>query len=276
MKNINLSELEKLKIVETDILDEIYRVCDKNNIKCYLYGGTLLGAVRHEGFIPWDDDIDVCMFREDYEKFAKIAPRELKDGYFYQNYVTDPEFPYNFAKVRMDNTVMDETGLSHLNIHKGIWVDILPVDKQSKKAENSSTPPRRDLKRSLKLQAAQELLYVDPGKKRNIFKTLMLRIYRALVSRKYMHKKLDKFLTKHNNTKSNVYGNRLQKFVETFSKNDYGEGIDLKFEGRLFKAPANYENILSGMYGDYMKLPPEEERYPHHDSYKIDFGDYFD
>ena len=132
------------------------------------------------------------------------------------------------------------------------------------------------MKRSLKLQAAQELLYVDLGKKRNIFKTLILKIYRALVSRKYMHKKLDKFLTKYNNTDSNIFSDRLSKTMQAYPAEDFGESTELKFEGRLFKAPVNYENILSGMYGDYMKLPPEEERYPHHDSYKIDFGDYFE
>ena len=127
MKNINLSELEKLKIVETDILDEIYRVCDKNNIKCYLYENSLYGDMRLEGFIPCDGYIVILMPKEDYERFAKIAPRELKDGYSYQDHVTNPELPHNYAKVIMDNTITEKTVLSRFNIRKGIWIDIFPI-----------------------------------------------------------------------------------------------------------------------------------------------------
>lgn len=120
--------MEKLRIIEVDILDEVVRICNKYDINYYLAYGTLIGAVRHKGFIPWDDDIDIWMFREDYDRFAKIAEKELSEKYYYQDWHKEKEYPYNFAKVRLNDTVVLQKPITKLNIHHGIYIDIFPLD----------------------------------------------------------------------------------------------------------------------------------------------------
>ena len=128
-KEIEPKTLKKLHIVEVEILDEIDRVCKKNNIEYFLIGGTLLGAIRHKGFIPWDDDLDVGMTRENYEKFINIAPNELDSKYYLDNFKTNTNCHLPFSKIRKNNTTMDEEATKNFNNHKGIFVDIFPFDK---------------------------------------------------------------------------------------------------------------------------------------------------
>ena len=125
-----LTEEEKrfLQTEELSVLNEIKRVCDRNGIKYYITAGTLLGAVRHGGFIPWDDDVDIVMKREDYERFGRICRAELRPGFFYQSEQTERDYPFGFAKVRKDNTSVREKILDGLEIHKGCYVDIFPLD----------------------------------------------------------------------------------------------------------------------------------------------------
>lgn len=122
-------EIRPLQMVCLEILKEIDRICTKYNIQYWLEGGSMLGAVRHHGFIPWDDDLDIAMFREDYERFLKIAQKELKPEYFLQTHEIEREYPLFFAKVRKNNTYIEEECFLSLNFHKGIFVDIFPVDK---------------------------------------------------------------------------------------------------------------------------------------------------
>lgn len=120
--------LRKLQMVELEILNEFVRLCEKHDLRYYLVGGTLLGAVRHQGFIPWDDDIDVAMPREDYDSFAKIAPQELNSQYFYQSPDTDPHYFLTYAKVRKNGTEVYEERFENSRFHKGIFIDIFPLD----------------------------------------------------------------------------------------------------------------------------------------------------
>ena len=125
----NKNDIKSLQLICLEILKEIDRVCKKHNILYWLDSGSMLGAVRHNGFIPWDDDLDIAMFRDDYNRFLEIASKELKENYFLQTHQTDSEYPLFFAKVRRNNTFIDEKRYRRLNIHKGIYVDIFPVDK---------------------------------------------------------------------------------------------------------------------------------------------------
>ena len=121
--------LNKIHRSEQEILDEITRVCDKNGLRYLLIGGTLLGAIRHNGFIPWDDDLDISMPREDYEKFLGIAPKELGDRFLLEDISTNDEYCYMFSKVKLKNTIMREKTMSEsYDGGQGIWVDIFPLD----------------------------------------------------------------------------------------------------------------------------------------------------
>ena len=122
---MNDNDLYKLKSEEIKILDYFVDICDKNNLHYYLMYGTLLGAVRHKGFIPWDDDIDVCMPPEDYQQFLRIFKND--DRFFLQTVQTDKYYHTLFAKIRENHTCMIEKENTYMPIHKGINIDIFPL-----------------------------------------------------------------------------------------------------------------------------------------------------
>ena len=119
---------QRIKEIELEIFKVFLDIANKLDIKYYLIGGTLLGAVRHKGFIPWDDDIDVGLPRKDYEKFIAEAQKYLPDYYFLQTYETDPEYPLSFAKIRDSRTTYLETALNNKKINHGVFFDIFPLD----------------------------------------------------------------------------------------------------------------------------------------------------
>ena len=125
---MDVSQLKEVQQKELQILLEVDRICKRNGLTYYLIGGSALGAVRHGGFIPWDDDIDIAMPRDDYRKFLKLCSRELPAEYFLQTYTSQPDFPYPFAKVNLNNTTFIENRLHKLNIHHGIFIDVFPLD----------------------------------------------------------------------------------------------------------------------------------------------------
>ena len=124
---MNTPEQKRLKEIELAIFRAFIDVCDKLNLKYYLLAGTLLGAVRHQGFIPWDDDIDVGMPREDYEIFVEKGQALLPKEYFIQTFKTDPDYAANFAKIRNCGTTFLETSVRNCNINHGVFIDVFPL-----------------------------------------------------------------------------------------------------------------------------------------------------
>ena len=128
--------MNELQQIDSDLLKEYIDFCEKHNLTYFLMAGTLLGAIRHKGFIPWDDDIDVAMPREDYDRFCELAAKEFTGDIFFQSYKTDKHFPYVFSKLRNTNTTFIEAVYKHVDMNHGVYIDIFPIDGISKHNAN--------------------------------------------------------------------------------------------------------------------------------------------
>lgn len=262
-------ELEKLKKVGLDILKEFIRVCDLMDLKYYLAYGTLIGAVRHEGYIPWDDDVDVYMPRPDYEIFMKDGKKYLKDNYFVQNNDTDPEYLLRFAKLRDSNTTLIEEEYKNYTINHGIFIDIFPLDGYQKgkdfildmrvkpKAfeESDSENKFKDGFAAFNMKIIQKIGPIL-NKKINLEKTMNSYEERA-----------KKFSYKNSDYVAEMVGSI---YLVPMKKEVFGEGKLMKFEDIYARVPDDYDTCLRLLYGDYKKLPPKDQREPHHNFVAMD------
>lgn len=261
-KKINL-QMQKSILLE--LLLELDKFCKENNIPYYLIGGTLLGAIRHNGFIPWDDDIDICMFRKDYEKFIKIY-KSNNSKYKLFALETKKDYYYPFAKLVNDETILIESGNEKNPI--GIYVDIFPIDNCPGKTLEEAY---KNIDRMNVYRWLRNFKIINFSMKRNILKNLILLFGKILVI-PITKRKISELISY--NAKKNIdincqfvgeLVNTTYGYGEVYDRIHFGEGIEVVFEEKLFTAPKDYDYILKSMYGDYMKLPPEEKRISNHD-----------
>ena len=248
--------LEEAQQVMLDILRDVDNICRKHDIKYFLIDGTLLGAIRHKGFIPWDDDLDIGMMREDYEKFLKIAPKELRKDLYLQNIESDENYTlYHIpTKVRKNDTIFLEFGEEDPSYHSGIYIDVFPYD-------NVCNNKIKEFIRQDVLSFIIKCKYEVKGKGIKAFIRKSLNIIFKPISHKTIYKfsrNTVKWTDIHNFQKVN-YGGELM-WNKEFQYNDIFPLKPIEFEGEMFQGPSNPHNILENIYGDYMKLPKEEER----------------
>lgn len=251
--------LKKVQETELSILKDVAAFCEEKNINYCITSGTLLGAVRHEGFIPWDDDIDISMPREDYEKFISYAD-DFLDGYEIVSTKLNNQYPIAIAKVRKYGTTMKEPSMAHLDINHGIWIDVFPLDKV-KNIENLG-------KRSYKFNLLTTVINYKLGV--SVPNKLTTKIFCILLSVLGVSK-LDKLRTKIMTSEEDTDAEFYTSFASNlgpqrllFNKNIYFPLRKIKFEDEEFFAPAESEKWLESAYGDYMTLPPENERVNRH------------
>ncbi len=264
---LNKEQLEELKLIELDMLKQFISICEFLNLRYYLLGGTLLGAVRHKGFIPWDDDIDVGMPREDYEIFIKKAPEILPNHLFVQTMHSDPGFLMNFCKLRNSDTTFIETAAKTCYINHGVFIDIFPLDYY---ITGRKRQKRFQIKKQLLDMRIATGFYHMPSSQKRKLKTviaMMLTCFltpsAALKKREKLYKCIKKgeYLANH----GGAWG-----IKEIVPQNWYAEGIELEFEGIKVKGPKETHLWLTQVYGDYMKLPPIDQRIGHHYTEIID------
>jgi lipopolysaccharide cholinephosphotransferase len=268
-----LSMMHELHLL---LMTEVRRICKKHDIPFFLIGGTLLGAVRHKGFIPWDDDADIGMFREDHDRFLAACKTELDHNkFFLQTLHTDKGYGLPFAKLQLKNTKFVERNAAGTTASKGIFVDIFPFDNVPEDKALREKQDRRTyvLKRLLLAKLGYQTWNSSQPLKRLIYKLMTL--YTKLRSRENMIAKLEKEMKRHNGTRTEhvvVIGGSYGYQKETIRRDWFNQTIDMDFEGEAFPVPAAYVPYLEHLYGDYMTPPPVSKRGNRHDILQIDFG----
>lgn len=256
MREITLAEKKRLLL---DMLSEIHEFCEKNAITYFLVGGTLLGAVRHDGFIPWDDDIDIGMPREDYTKFISTFQSKYADVW---NWTNKDNYVWPAAKVINKETVLIENGNKKNAI--GVFIDVFPFDKVSGNYVEAVSKQ----KRIAVWKNAIELKYLAFDKKRPLHKNIIVGLGKMLflVPDSFVLKNIERLSIKDNCKKCEYICN----FAGAWGKREIAQSnwfqftIKHVFEGRYFNIPAGYHEYLSTVYGNYMELPPVEKRVTHH------------
>ncbi len=237
-----------------ELLEEFDRVCRELNINYTLFSGTLLGAVRHKGFIPWDDDLDVAMLREDYEKFLQYADSILNKQKFFLQKEFSKHFPMFFTKLRINNTTcLEKYHPKDPKSHLGIYMDIFPCDN----AANT------EFGRKIQFLASKVVIAKSLWKRgyetNSIKKKLFMRICCCLPTKPFLS--IVKALKNKNSTFVHSFFGASSKYEKNiYPRNWFSDIIEMKFEDATFLATAQYDELLSIMYGDYMTLPSEEER----------------
>ena len=251
--------------ISFEILKEFIEICKKLNLRYYLACGSALGAVKYQGFIPWDDDIDVCLLRPDYDLFVREAPNYLPAHLFLQNYKTDPHFPSITSKIRDCRTTWIEKGVAHLDINHGIYLDVFPIDgypdtiKEQKKFE----------KKKMEFERVRALSYNAR------YNPLAIRTNLVILKKKLFGKgksstenigEYEMFISEYSPFDSKVWCNHgnWQGKLEYADKTQYGDGISAVFEGIEVRIPENYDAYLTQKYGNWrMDLPVDKQNSGH-------------
>lgn len=254
--------LEKLHNEILSIMDFVNDICKKNEIKYYLVGGSLLGAIRHKGFIPWDDDLDIAMSRVDLERFINLFGESCSIGnYYIKSKYNDITYKFGFAKVFKKDTIFKE----YEDYEWPIFLDIFVLDETDGYSKK--------LNSTYKYYERLENMRIRKNEHND--KSLKTFFSKLMASRDY-NQVLKKSIAKNNGEKEAYYTNFFSQYGvkrQTMPKNWYGKGVEREFEGRKYMVPIEYEKFLTQLYGaNYMEVPPVEKRRTHYPLY-VKFSD---
>lgn len=249
------SQMKKLWAVEIDLLFQLDKICKKYGLKYVADGGTLLGAIRHQGYIPWDDDIDICMLRSDYEKLCKVAPLELQYPYFFQNEETDPGCVFGFSKICNSETTMilECNKKRDFQYNQGINIDIFPQDNVPDDEEERAAFFSMLQKLRKRAKKFRGLMHLNVGEK-NILKKILSFVAKILKIRNIPYYQFEKFCQKYNGTKCKCCASISFNPVENvgFKHADSFDKIKLvPFEFFTIPITEDSEWYLNNFYGDW-------------------------
>ena len=251
-------EIKDLQQKELEILKELKRVCDANESTYFLAFGTLIGAARHQGFIPWDDDIDVCMNYPDYEKFEEVCETQLKEGFFLQTRDTDPEAGLSFNTLRMDNTTLITDFTADRDSHHGIKIDIYPIYNI---ADDT-------ILRTFQLGCARMYMLLEAGTVPKNHGQMLKRVGGIVLSvikgdtrerlKDFCRRSMARYENKATRKKALLFS--YKSCQRLYRSEWFTKKTELPFEGEPYSVPVGYKQFLTAVYGDYMKLPPVEQQ----------------
>lgn len=262
-------ELKRIQTLELEALKELVRICEQKDIEYFLIDGAAIGAVRHKGFIPWDDDIDVGMTRDNYRRFLKEAPELLSDNYYLQTPYKEKSSPYFYSKLRVNGTRFVEYCNRKLDIHDGVYIDICPFDEV----------PDNEILNAIHFRVCQILIHLfvwrqspelsapPVGVKGHVKSRVRGVIHYALkvIPYGWIASALEAQTTRHNGTnqKALAFLHYPKRKVDYIRKEELMPLKTGTFGDIDVNLPGDADAYLTRHYGKYMELPPEEERYGH-------------
>ena len=255
-------DLKRIQKIELEIFDEFQKLCKNNDLLFFLVGGTCLGAIRNQGMIPWDDDIDLSMPRADYEKLKQIAEVKLGKNYFFQHFENEENCGFIFGKIRRNETILSETYSYKLPFHQGVWIDIFPYDNIS----DNKFIRRWDFirfafyKNIYIIKCGYSMPEGKPGYYQIFYS--IAKFISKFFNRKRLIKKLKMIMTRHKDKQTDYvypYGGAYGE-KDILPKNVFENPLEIDFENRKAFVYHNYDMYLKSLYNDYMKLPPIDKR----------------
>ena len=261
---MTLKEIREYQIAQLELVKVMDELCAELNLTYYIIGGTLLGAIRHGGFIPWDPDIDIAMPREDYEKVREYFLENESDRYFYQHYSTEKNHlsPHALLKIKDSHVILNSGNAYYKPMYDGIYLDILPLDNapESTKLQKKQMNKIKRIRKIIRLKGA----YTYPSNGAvTIFVKHIIRILLSPVSFYYLNKTLDNTMKKYNSIDASTFvsmASHYSYWKQLMPKTIYGTPQKVNYEGIILSAPAETHEYLTRIYKDYMKLPPEDQR----------------
>lgn len=257
------AEFIKLQETQTEIMDEVHRICTENNIKYYMIGGTALGAIRHNGFIPWDFDIDIAMQREDYERFKVVCESQLNERYIYRDCYNTPNFDHPHALICVKNTVL-KSKYAEFNPGSetlGIFLDVFPLD-------NSPDDEDMQARHAKRIKIIKTFIYYRTpfsfsGSKLKKFIRFLFRLLFFWVSIDKLNVLLQNEIQRYNNVETKFLCSMTSHYSykkQCMPKEIYGDPVLHEFSGKEYFIPEDCHEYLRRIYGDYMKLPSVEQQ----------------
>lgn len=272
-----MDRLRKCQLLQLSIAKEVVKLCDVHSISYLLIAGSMLGAVRHNGFIPWDDDLDIGMTRENYDRFLEIAKTELPSNLFVQTWVTDANFALPIAKIRLYGTKYVEKNSKNVNINDGIYIDIFPFD---------NVPNNDYLMHIQRIRATfyKHILlnkcnynYIDKRDKKKYLLGKIFRLFSHFMTLNHIHRKYYSIITRYNyyeTERLTAFGGASTLKKETLKRSWVEKTTIHSFEDTKLNISQEWDKYLKHFYGDYLTPPPENIRYVGHSITEIDFGSY--
>lgn len=267
-KVLTPEQFRKMQLAELPMIRELDRVCRANDINYVLFGGSLLGAIRHKGYIPWDDDADIAMLREDYDKFKQHAAELDPEICYFQDHDTDPEYRWGYGKLRRTGSKYVRVGQEHLKCKTGIFIDVFPMDDVPLSTVGQ-------MLQDFHCFCLRKTLWSEVGK---YSAKGPLRLWFSLLSHVpvgFVFRQLERYTRKSNNKTPNrvrtllfpasgkLYRKNPIKERYSMPKEWFLDRAEYEFEGNLFYGTREYDTFLTYLYGDYMEPPPEHSREQH-------------